>query len=321
MYNYIGKIYPHPLRSRLEKLLAYTKIKTEHDSFVGFVALSSFLLALLAGYAFGYLFSTSALPIFLLFFFLLQALPFVFLLLSVEKTAKLVENGLPDALQLMASNLRAGMTNDRALFMSSRPEFGPLANEINMVGKRVMLGDELEDALREMAHHIKSKKLEKVVELITSGTQSGGQLALLLEQTASDLRRQSIVDKKIRAGVNMYLIFIFIATGIASPVLFGMSSYLVEVLSKNISAIDLPPTVTALPISLSEISVSPLFVIQFSVISIITTSILASFVLGLISKGKESEGFKFMIPLLLLSVSLFFASRYIVSHALEGLFG
>ena len=162
---------------------------------------------------------------------------------------------------------------------------------------------------------------EKVVELITSGTQSGGQLALLLEQTASDLRRQSIVDKKIRAGVNRYVIFIFIATGIASPVLFGMSSYLVEVLSKNISAIDLPPTVTALPISLSEISVSPLFVIQFSVISIITTSILASFVLGLISKGKESEGFKFMIPLLLLSVSLFFASRYIVSHALEGLFG
>ena len=321
MYQYIGKLYPAPLKKRLEKLLSYSKIRTERDSLIGFTALTTLLLALLAGFGLGYLFSISALLVFLLALFLLQALLFILLLLSAERTAKLVESVLPDALQLMASNLRAGMTNDRALFMSSRPEFGPLAHEINLVGKKVMLGEELEDSLHEMTRHIKSQRLEKVVELIPSGTRSGGQLAMLLEHTAADLRRQSIVDKKVRASVNMYVIFIFIAAGIASPVLFGLSSYLVEVLSENISSIDLPPTVTALPISLSKISISPAFVIQFSVISLITTSLLASFVLGLISKGKESEGFKFMIPLLFLSLSLFFASRYIVSHALGGLFG
>ena len=48
---------------------------------------------------------------------------------------KKMELAFPDFISLMASNLRAGMTIDRALVLSARKEFDPLDKEILQVGK------------------------------------------------------------------------------------------------------------------------------------------------------------------------------------------
>ena len=48
---------------------------------------------------------------------------------EVEKIKK-IESAFPEFLQLMASNLRAGMTIDKAMLLSSRPELAPLDSEI-----------------------------------------------------------------------------------------------------------------------------------------------------------------------------------------------
>jgi len=51
-----------------------------------------------------------------------------------------IETVFPDFLQLVASNLRAGITVDRAMLLSARPEFAPLDKEILQSGRDISTG-------------------------------------------------------------------------------------------------------------------------------------------------------------------------------------
>lgn len=323
MYKFLATIYPKNLREKYKQLLLYADIKIEPNRFLGFIlsfgiGLSLALSLILA--------SLIRLPLVLLFiasFILFEVVVYFVIALRSDKKGKFVENVLPDALQLMASNLRAGLTTDRALLLSARPEFGPFQDEINSVGKEITTGKSIQESLLTMTKRIKSEKLEKTILLIVSGLKSGGELASLLEQTASNLRQQMFVEERIRSSVMMYVIFIFGAVALGSPMLFGLSSFLVEVLTKNLGAIQLPETTmtATLPLSFSNITISNQFITTFALVSLITSSVLGSLILGLVSKGKERYGLKFMPILIFISVSVFFVVRYLVRNMLGGLFG
>ncbi len=232
----------------------------------------------------------------------------------VERIKK-TEGVFPDFLQLMASNLRAGMTVDRAILLSSRPEFDPLDKEILIVGKDIATGKTLENSLSDMAKRIGSEKIEKTVFLIISGIKSGGNLSILLEETSRNMRQRGFVEKRAASNVLMYVIFIFIAASVGSPVLFSLSTLLVQTLINTISSMQAldPTSVSSLPFSFSSVNISVDFIKYFSIVFIITTDILASLVLGLVGKGEEREGAKYIIPMTLISLLIFFALRILLS--------
>ena len=76
---------------------------------------------------------------------------------------KKMEDVFPDFIELMASNLRAGMTIDKALLLSSRKEFAPLDEEILLLGKEIITGKEIMQALHDMALRINSEKIKKTI--------------------------------------------------------------------------------------------------------------------------------------------------------------
>lgn len=323
MYRLIAKIMPKNMRDSYEDLLRYAAIKTDPNKFIGFVLFFGLASATFLAFVLAKFLKISPIILFLIIFFLIESLVYVWLLLHVDAKAKFIEGVLPDALQLMSSNLRAGLTTDRALLLSARPEFGPLQDEINTVGKEITMGVEIGDSLMHMTERVKSDKLKKTVMLIVSGLKSGGELASLLEQTAKNLRRQRLVEEKIRANVMMYVIFIFVAVAFGAPMLFGLSSFLVGVLTKNIAAMEIPETIVAssMPVTFSKISITPHFVLIYAVTSMITTAFLGSLILGLIAKGKEKEGLKFIPILVICSVGIFFLVRFFIGALLGGLFG
>jgi pilus assembly protein TadC len=233
---------------------------------------------------------------------------------------KKIESVFPDFLQMMSSNLRAGMTIDRAMLLSSRPEFAPLDKEILQVGRDITTGKSLEIALTEMSKRIKSDKIDKTVALINSGIRAGGDLAILLDQTSSRMREREILEKKAASNVLMYVIFIFLAVSVFAPALFSLSTVLVEILGDIFSG--MPETHTAIdaPFSISKITVSLNFIIYFSLIFIVAIGVLASLVLGLVSKGEERQGLKYLIPILALSLTIFFIGRTVLASFLKGLF-
>ncbi len=321
MYRFLAKVYPKKIREAYINLLGYSGIKVNADRFSGFLAAFGFLLALAVGFFLSIFFGLPFLISFIGFFFLFQILIYFLLVLRADAKAKFVEGVLPDVLQLMASNLRAGLTTDKALLLAARPEFGPFQEEINQVGKEITLGKNIDEALLAMGKKTRSERLSKTVALITSGLKSGGELAPLLEQTAKNLRQERLVDSRIRANVMMYVIFIFIAVCFGAPLLFGLSSFLVEVLTENLGAIELPETTTTtLPINFTEVNITADFVIMFSVIFLVTSSVLGSLILGLISKGRERDGIKFMPVLIALSLAMFFLVRFGIKNMLGGLF-
>ncbi len=324
MYRLFAYLYPKGIREKITRLLVYSGIKIDARNFLGFIFIFNVLISLLFGFFIGRLFNVRFWIIGIISFILLYLIIYLWLIVYADKKAKFVEEVLPDALQLMATNLRSGFTTDRALLLSARPEFGPLQEEINIVGKEITAGKPIEEALNDITKRIKSDKLDRSVALIVSGIKSGGRLADLLQQTANELKNQRLIDKKIRSSVNMYVIFIFIATAFGSPLLFGLSTFLVEILSSTLKNIEIPATVAqsfAIPLAIKSVSVSPEFVFNYAVISILTTSILGSFIVGLISKGKEKEGIKLLPILIIISLAIFFFVRFAIKNLTGGLFG
>ena len=322
LYRLISSLYPKKIREKYFDLLVYSGIKIKKEKFIGFLVIFGFLFSLAFAFLVGLFFKSSVLISFLLSFLTFQAMVYFWILLSADSKAKFVENILPDVLQLMASNLRSGLTTDKAFLLSARPEFGPFQDEINKVGKEITLGKGIDEALFDLGKKIKSEKLNKTVILIVSGIKAGGELASLLEQTARNLRRAAIVDNRIRANVMMYVIFIFVAICFGAPLLFGLSSFLVEVLTQNLGSIQIPQTAQMnMPINISEITIKPEFVITFSIVFLITSSIMGSLILGLISKGREREGVKYIPIIILCSLLVFFVTRFLIKNMLGGLFG
>ena len=261
-------------------------------------------------------------------FFVFFALFFVYdyfkrALQGSAKIAK-IESIFPDFLQLMASNLRAGMTVDRAILMSSRPEFYPLDKEIMIVGKDIATGKTLENSLLDMTKRIKSNKIEKTIFIIISGIRAGGNLSVLLEETSRNMRKREFVEKRASSNVLMYVIFVFVAAAIGAPVLFSLSTLLVQTLINTISGMQGMESTVANSNTLftfSEVNISLDFIKYFSIIFIIMTDILASLILGLVGKGEEREGVKYIIPMTLISLTLFFALRYLLAGFVVNLMG
>ncbi len=247
------------------------------------------------------------------FFFVVEFYFFISKKLKRSADIKKMEDSFPDFIDLMSSNLRAGMTIDRALILSSRKEFAPLDKEIMSLGKDIITGREVSRALKDMAQRIGSEKIKKTVNLVISGMRSGGNISVLLEETASNMRERNFVEKRAASNVLMYVIFIFFAVSFGAPLLFSLSSVLVEVLTTILSSFpDTGSSSTNLPFSLSKISITVNFVIYFAVFFLIVIDLLASLVIGLVNKGEEKEGFKFTIPLIIMSLSVFFISRFII---------
>ncbi len=236
-----------------------------------------------------------------------------------DSRANQIEKVLPDALQLMSANIRAGMTVDRAIWLSARPEFGVLEEEIKKVGARTMGGKPLKVALTEMTKTVKSKILNRTIKLILEGIESGGELAHLLEETAANIRVTQTLKKEIKSSVMTYSIFILFAAVIAAPFLFSISLFFVDTMTNLWGSASFGTEVTGTSMGMGgifqkatgpQISADDLF--WFAVSALTVTAFFGSLSIGLIQTGKEKNGLR-LIPLLLIgSISVLFLARIAV---------
>jgi flagellar protein FlaJ len=164
----------------------------------------------------------------------------------------------------------------------------------------------------EMTKRVKSEKFTRAIKLIIFGIKSGGELAELLDQTAQNLRNQEIIEARVRASISMYFIFIFITVCFAAPLLFGLSSFMAEVITRQISMIEMPPGVAA-PITIGKPEVGVDFIITFVIVLLCTLSVFGSLILGVINRGKVKDGIKFIPIILAASIGVFFLVRLIIS--------
>jgi pilus assembly protein TadC len=233
--------------------------------------------------------------------------------LRIQSRSRQSDQALPDALQMMASNIRAGMTPDVALLLAARPEFGSIAAEIRKAAKEAMTGKTLEEALMEISKRIQSETLHRTLNLIVEGMRSGGSLAALLEETSMDLRNALMLMREIKANVMAYFVFILMAVGLGSPMLFGVSMTMVEVMTEMTSKITIPEGASAMMTIEPSKGLDVEFVNMFSIAAIGITVLFGSMTLGVIEAGKELDGLKYIVFLAILTYGIFFSTKALVS--------
>lgn len=308
-----------PFKKTLVRNLRYTDLDERRMLAVaGTVFLLSFIPAFFAfqvlylQFAAGLLVSLGA-ELFIIAF--PQAVIQLLTLFRAEKRAAQVDAILPDALQLMSANVRSGMTVDRAIWLAARPEFGPLQDEIKRASTEVLGASTIQDALSGMTQRIKSKNLERAVKLIIEGLKGGGEIAKLLDNVASDMREFQAMIEQMRSNTAAYTIFIVLAAVIGAPILFGISTYFIEV-THSIFATRVLPQATALPTGAIRVTgpqVNPEDVRNFAIAAIATITLFASLIVGLIRTGDERNGLKYAPLLVGGALAVFFVVKFAVS--------
>ncbi len=315
----LGRIITKGHVKKLKQELSYADIKEEPFRFIGINFLICLFLALISAFyliIFYDLFYALAGSMFLVVMYDIFLSSFISLLAG--QRAKYAESVLPDALLLMASNLRSGVPPEEALVLSARPEFGFLSERIKDAGKKLATGATIQEALLFLPQNINSSLLRRTIELIVEGINSGGEISTLLESTAYDIRDTESIRKEVRSMIFVYALFIFIAACLIAPVLYAVSIQLAGVLSKLSQAISVQFLVEKSPtVKLVPTGISQEFVTNFAYANLIITTSFGALIVALINRGDEKYGIRYIPFFLGLALLLFFIARL----ALNAFFG
>ena len=138
----------------------------------------------------------------LLFPFMLAGVGFIVpdLALSAKARARRdqIRAELPDALDLMAVSVEAGMGFDGALSKLTEHMSGPLTDEFALTLSEIRIGESRQDALKKLSDRTDTPELSAFVRSIIQADQLGISLGRILRVQATDsrLKRQAAAEEK-----------------------------------------------------------------------------------------------------------------------------
>ena len=145
-YVRISAVLPSNMLRKYKQQLIYAGKSNSPRIYVGCSLLISIILGIISFFvSFIYLELLYAVLISLFTFAVVIIVSYVLLVLAADKRAQKIEKVLPDALQLVSANIRAGMTIDKALWLCARPEFGPFEKELSFLYGPIFIADSLSE--------------------------------------------------------------------------------------------------------------------------------------------------------------------------------
>jgi tight adherence protein B len=108
-------------------------------------------------------------------------------------------NQLELVLRLMVSGLRAGLSVRQALMMVVEQAQDPARHEFMRVIGQTNIGISVYDALDQLAQRLTSNEMTMLTRAIRLQSQTGGNLAKVLEQLASTIKERRRLARKIKA--------------------------------------------------------------------------------------------------------------------------
>ncbi len=329
-FEIVGRLLPKNLSAKADELLRYAGREELHvESWVGKVFLVAVQLSIIGTLLAYFLNITNELYtviVGLAAFTILFSAPYLNLSIKADKRAKEIELMLPSALQLMAGNIRSGMTPDRAIWLAARPEFGALMVEIKKAGAETLGGTPITIAFNNMASRVRSRILERTVHLVNEGIESGGEVGTLLSETAAEIRAMDILRKEMTANIAMYSMFILFASLIGAPFLFAISTFFVEMLTRltavtGIDKIASQTTEAGINLLTFNTTLTPEFLLQFSMVVITVTTFFSALLMGLIKYGDEKRGLELAPVFIIVGVIVFFVIKTFITSAFGSVLG
>jgi len=141
---------------------------------------------------------TSALALAFLLGLIPAMAPIGYMLKKRERRFLKVEEGLPAALDLMVSGLRAGHSLVSALELVASDSPDPIGKEFRLCFEEQNYGLELRDALENLATRVPVPDLRIVITAILVQKETGGNLAEVLDKCAHLIRDRFRLKREIR---------------------------------------------------------------------------------------------------------------------------
>ncbi len=138
--------------------------------------------------------------------------PDLVLTLKTRSRREKIRSDLPDALDLLAVSVEAGLGFDGAVTKLTEHMEGPLVDEFGLMLNEVRVGETRSTALRKMAERIDAMELSNFVRAVIQADQLGISLARILRVQAADtrLRRQAAAEEKaMKAPIKMLIPTVF----------------------------------------------------------------------------------------------------------------
>jgi tight adherence protein C len=135
-----------------------------------------------------------------------------FLTLKIRARRETIRSELPDALDLLAVSVEAGLAFDGAVTKLTEHMEGPLVDEFGLMLNEIRVGETRSVALRKMAERVDAAELTNFVRAVIQADQLGISLARILRVQATDtrLRRQAAAEERaMKAPIKMLLPTVF----------------------------------------------------------------------------------------------------------------
>jgi tight adherence protein C len=160
-------------------------------------------------------------------------IPDAFLTMRTRKRRDLVRAQLPDALDVLAVSVEAGLGLDGAIVKLTEHMKGPLIDEFALTLGEIRIGESRHEALKKLTERVPTPEVAAFVRSIIQADQLGISLGRILRVQAADsrLRRQSAAEESaMKAPIKMLfptVLFIFPAMFlvILGPALLNFSHF------------------------------------------------------------------------------------------------
>ncbi|HLC47879.1 MAG TPA: type II secretion system F family protein [Candidatus Norongarragalinales archaeon] len=298
IYHWLSRLASRTQRMNLRQKLSTAGINEDEEIWLGQFIILAKLCGLAAFMIVWVVFREAYLPTLLAYAILAFAAvmfgAYVHLNVQIEDRKKRLESVLPEAMLVIAANIRAGMTPVVALRASARPEFGPIQEDIKLATTKSLGTDSFTDALSEMARKTNSELFQRVLALFTASLRSGGHLAQLLENTAEDIRQAQELKKDLATSTRLYGMFILFTVIIGTPLLLAVSiqfSTMVSGLQQQTATGGIASEISSSPLISTPLPVD--FLSTSAIFILVITSLLASGLIGVINNGSYNSGLRY----------------------------
>ncbi len=214
-----------------------------------------------------------------------------------------IENDLPEFLDNLVSNLKGGVSLEKALLKSVRKEQLSLLKEVTLINEKIMMGQGVEQAIGEFKDRFDSPVIKRTLFLIEEGLNGGGNLADPLEKISQNLKKIYELNDEIKANAGGFTVVIQIITLVVTPLLFALALTLLTFIG-NLFAILSKSNADFLQVSAIPVEFTTYLQI-FSYAMIILITFFSSLIIAQLKNEKIYEALKYVPIYIVISIFLY----------------
>lgn len=248
----------------------------------------------------------------LLFFFFYHKSKF-------KNNEKEIEKDLPEFLDNLVSNLKGGISLEKALFKSVRKEQLALLKEVTLINEKIMMGMTVEKALKEFRErYLRSAIISRTFFLIQEGLNGGGNLSEPLEKISKNLKTIYLLNNEIIANAGGFSVVINMISIFVAPLLFALALTLLTFIGNLFALLskggDSFISVTGIPAEFTTL----LRVFSFAMIILIT--FFSSLITAQLKNEEIYESFKYLPVYIIIAIFIYIQASNLLLSFFQNIF-